>query len=828
MYHDSLSPVPVFSCAKCKKTGDLVELVGLVRGRSKQDTLTSLQESGVVPPAFIASISSKDAIRITRQRQALRMLDEESKRGGRLLAHVGGMTLLDRMRVRRDSGMSWSDGGLPRLLGVIERPVADAILQGKTDLDAIRGMGRSPRRIRLDYDHLLTLPFYDAPGNVASVLLIGAKTNGKYESELIKMKVPVDWAVPLGTAHHPDTIGGNGQPIVMTTDVEFFVHMHAKAFTLDREPLPLVCFHEQESHAVTWQHFDGRKLVILTNELTPRILWKAIRHDATICFSGPVVRTPYEYVREREPVDMINRYRQEAVPWQTALLRVARTKSDNDLCQWLSAMELSTEEQQMLIEVAPIELASTIERAVLRDVKYKSVPTLNGYVAQRQDGWYHVKPGHGEQLITDYPFKIVSATTDGADTTYLVEVPCDAGNVRFTCGKSEFDAAPFTVVQREVISSGHGVPTFDPRWQARAVSLAMQFHRPVANTIPSMVGYDAVRRTFSSASMSLHVGNGEYKTFEPPLAGRRGESVAPPGRMSREVRRFFVGKDHRDQAAVTLALAGSWLRAINQGDAKLVCVTGPQRHEVVTRLSHELQLVPTKLRSLGTPEDNWAGHLVASDEELLRNSHEVLTTQLKVPVVVACGPRFALHAALAGHMSVFTLWHRNPLTYRPPAVAGRALFRAIAYASRYSHNFFRDPYQSCAAATRDLAKADVYRMTVDNSYAKEFDHRLVDPQDFAACAAVLIACYLDGQLDIKAELKKHPTRGYLLSVDALTVLQSQADAPLAVTLAGRRDELPPNVKLVSGKPYIAVSEQQVDSYLQIVRSVPQVSKQAVR
>jgi len=828
LHHDSLSPVPVFSCAKCKRTGDLLDLVGLVRGKDRQGVLASLRESDVVLPEFENSVTSKDAVRIHRQRQALLMLDTESKQGARLLAHVGGMTMLDRMRVRRDSGMSWSDGGLPQLLGVIERNVADAIMCGRTDMDAVRGTGRAPRRIRLEHDNLLTLPFYDAPGHVSSVMLIGAKSNGKFESELIKMKVPPEWSAPLGTAQHPDTPGGTGLPLVLTTDVELFIHMHAKSFALDRDPLPLVCFHEQESHAVTWQHFEGRKLVILATEVTPRILWKAIRHDATICFSGPVVRTPYEYMREREPMDMIHRYRSEAVPWQNALMRIARAKSDDGLCQWLSAMELSSEEQQMLIEVAPIELAGAIEKALIRDVRYKSVPTLNGYVTQRQDGWYHVKPNRGEQLITDYPFRVVSATTNGKTTSYLIEVPCAAGNVRFTCDKVEFDAAPFTIVQREVISSGYGVPTFDASWQTRAVNLAMQFHRPVANSVPRMSGYDQARKVFASASAVLHVSTGEHKVFDPPLANMRGEGVGPTGRMSRDVRKFFTGKDHRDQAAATLALAGSWLRAISQGDAKLVCVTGPQRNEVVTRLSHELQLYPLKVSKLYGDTDNWAGHLLASDAELETSAHEILTRPLKVPVIVSCNPRFALHAALAGHMAVFTMWHRNPLMYRPPAVTGRALFRALTYASRYSHNFFRDPYQSCAAATRDLARADVYRMTMDSNYAREFDHRLVDPQDFSACAAVLIACHLDGQLAITTELKKHPTKGYLLAVDELAAFQAKVNAPMTITPAYGRDELPIQIKVIGSRQYIAVSHEQVSGYATIVRDAASAATRVAR
>lgn len=736
---DTTCPTPIAACPSCNQSWDLLTLAGKVWHTELPETVERLQAKGLLPNWILPRFESRQYRGLEAQRKAFQELTEKACGNKQLLVEPASLKLLATLRIRRESGLSWSADGLPKLAGVIDRVAAEDILRPRRVTYPRRHVVRPFKLITSHCDRLLVVPFYDAPGRVASVSLVGTKSSGAYDQQDISLNMQGVWEIPHGLAAHPKLFLKNGGPLLCTDNLELYLHLQAKAFVKGPDPLPLVCYRNTESPRVPWQLFDKRELVFLTPQISPKLLWRAIRTDAKIAIGGPCLLTPSEFIAKRDPLHVVSRHLRQARPWQDAIISLMDNKTDGELVDWFSAMELDAAEQQQLLDAAPLAVAERLSRLLSGQPPTLTVPVRDGYVEQQPSGWYFHRPGRDVQLITNHPFRILAATLDAKGIRYTVEVTHGDQPVVFQCDQKEFKTRPFEIIEAEMIAAGRSVPAMNADWERRAVYLSLQFHTPASFAAPRMEGHDSGRQQFCTASALLCTQSGVIHRLPAPDESLRGRQISPKRVHSAAMRRLVSRPMFADFVATTAGLAASWLSDIYRNRPQFICVHGTGAAAIVERLTADFECESISIDELDKIDDKWPRRLVAHEAELRDHRAQLLNNHPVVPVLIACDSLFAALAATAGHVAVEVNTGSLPTNYKELRCLGGLLFRLFTGEARRKVKQLSDRRLDSVTAVKRAFAADIYRnVQLDQEQREWLDRRLYGCRDLSHLAVPTI------------------------------------------------------------------------------------------
>jgi len=334
------------------------------------------------------------------------------------------------------------------------------------ELREIGGIGNPPGRA----DHLrLVLRRYDLPGRLNGYDVFDpdgnctfiASDNGDPAEGGLTMSDHLDF---MG-----DVVYGIDDPLLAAA-------LQVNSLAHSQTWLPIVAW--KPSTAASWSYIQARRMLLWSN----RPGWDLFRQARQIPDSQVSLRlyTEYQLRRTRqEPLVFLDELRKDAVPWADALRRTLLKLHDIELRNWLSRLQLTSVEWDMLLSGCESRYERKRLQAYARLPDPARMLTMGHWKVIERDGCWWVIAGNGtEQLLTDVTFRVATILHHEATKhTYMSGTIFYRGNtLPFRVDEKLLASSPAEFLRETVIRQGLGYPTFLRNMrQINLLDLALRF-----------------------------------------------------------------------------------------------------------------------------------------------------------------------------------------------------------------------------------------------------------------------------------------------------------------------------------------------------------------
>lgn len=496
-------------CRSCGFQGDAISLASECLKLDAKDTVGWIQDKSLLP----AGLNPKQLL-IAREKTLAeqiraKQLIEAGTRGGKLVTDAHSSKILTAFNVpsSQNFSSSWIKAGQGQLAAVCHQDEIEDCFRPRKD------NGRRIRRkavIAPDVGHSIVVPYYDVPGRVCSIDMIYPGINRKWEYERHFLNL-IGKRKNGGLAYHPSILRtAPEKELLVCDDPEFYFRMQMKHLFKEQKPLPLACYQTgPDVHCDPWQQFHLRDLVFWSARLTPTVLWKAIRLNAKITRHVPRLGSLWNFARGKDASSLVRNAIKKAHRWDETVAALVSRKDVEELADWVGQMDLTPDEQHMILQAAHPQEQDKLKRAMGMTVAYSALPIRGGCVEQRSSGWYFLNRQGEEEQIINMPFKINRAIEDSDQSLYEVEGTLRGNSFVSLVDRKAFTAKPFDCISEEAIKAGVGVPAFDPSWQRDAMRIAISMHPPVVTCSTNRVGLDPDRNKINLPRLSINLSSGE-------------------------------------------------------------------------------------------------------------------------------------------------------------------------------------------------------------------------------------------------------------------------------------------------------------------------------
>jgi len=362
-----------------------------------------------------------------------------------------------------------------------------------------------------EWEDLLVVPFWDMPGRMSAMLVIGR--DGKPERDIVFKKMFRE-VNEVGLAMLPSLLRGKhpafGHTKFLFTDIAAAMRLHVKHSREHMDVLPLAASFEDLRYpgANVWNTFSHKNIICWGTDRVSTIKQARLSSGCVSLFEVPA--DPFAtYFKNGSAVDWLNRIKASTVPWVTALQDHIIDKSDESVSDVLARVGLTGRELSTFVETCPTMLRDRL-RDITSSQQFESrVNFQNEWICERADGWYVERTN---ERICSAVVRIEQAVTGVSETHYK-------GYIRFRGTAYPF-TAPSSVMEKGLLDWAQkylrdvcraGICEYSVNWNRFAMQLAITFFSPQPVIGVSGTGWDQYNRHFSFPQFTLRIG-GEIST----------------------------------------------------------------------------------------------------------------------------------------------------------------------------------------------------------------------------------------------------------------------------------------------------------------------------
>lgn len=215
--------------------------------------------------------------------------------------------------------------------------------------------------------------------------------------------------------------------------------------------------------------------------------------NAYVCMAGFTPTGPSKRLLRTPLQEWLQRIRNEAEPWQSALERLLNELPTAAAETLLLGMELQQSELQQFATKCPESLRLRLEPCCLTQATRTVI--ANGSPIREDHGWYNDQSG---EQISNAILRIEQVIYhDKMDQTYYAgRILFKDQEVPFCVQADDVEKATFTWMRKKLLKAGAGFLEFSAKWEAQAVSLATKFHQPEVVKGFNRIGWDEERACF--------------------------------------------------------------------------------------------------------------------------------------------------------------------------------------------------------------------------------------------------------------------------------------------------------------------------------------------
>lgn len=498
-------------CRDCTSSGDLIQLTSRALKLSIDAAISKLLEEGCIP--LPPKLTPQDAVlkykkHLTRFEPIHGLVERGAQFLGRSRTLAG---LLNKLYInphitaeRTAKGFGKVVGGLGALdieetffpRNVILNHPGSKVKTCQTD-ERIFKMGH--------WGDVLMVPYYALPGRLARYQFIGRETRPDIDTPVKAVKAHLREREDGGLTFHEKLLKRSPGTIIAIEDLLIYLRMQASHYSRSASVLPLVSWFDngklRTRHA--WLIFDKCKIVFWGWDLTPGILSQAYWTNGHISITeledttrGGIGR----FIQRSHPETHLKAFERSAKPWPEAFELWAKGSSDSALEDILRCVELKGVKLEKLLSHCSKALRKRCNRLVGTAPAYREILVNGKSLMDDEQGW-RIRVGtrnHNWQLINEARLRIDKALRNPVDGNIYYQ-----GRILFagkelpfceTRDKIEYDA--FTWMHDLLVDAEIGVPSSDPGWTHKAVSIALQISPAEIADGLSQVGWNEAKGYF--------------------------------------------------------------------------------------------------------------------------------------------------------------------------------------------------------------------------------------------------------------------------------------------------------------------------------------------
>jgi hypothetical protein len=396
-------------CHTCRFAGDTIEFAAAVWNVEVVEAVERLRRDEVLPHDISEEAIDLYLDQIIGQRERLRGFENNST--DRIARDkTGGLhSLLRHFKIERFvSEPRWQEQGAKLVWGANCREVEDLFHPGSYEVrdrsnrngksSVRRGSGPGSRRLFKGegWGDVLIVPYYDLPGRVCSLLIIGRDANQENGDVLFKplniggsrrdkRESGVSSLLNLIGKPHKDF----GDTLFVIADPLVALWLQLRHLRRNSDPLPIVgsVLDERFSTEHVFDQLPTRRMIFWGPKRDHQLFRQAVTADGAV---SPRVITPKQMRCQSGGMPskiVLNELAKDAVPWPDALSDELTSLDDFDAQNLLSGLRLTPAEQERISRHDDFDVGSRIDRLNLHAVRRRRAFMNNRAIIETAETW---------------------------------------------------------------------------------------------------------------------------------------------------------------------------------------------------------------------------------------------------------------------------------------------------------------------------------------------------------------------------------------------------------------------------------------------------------
>ncbi len=545
VYRDFLLNSEWLYCHTCMFAGDAIEFAAAVWNVEVVEAVERLRRDEVLPHD-----TSEESIDLYLDQiigLRVRLSGFENNSIERIARDkTGGLhSLLRHFKIEQFvSEPRWQEQGAKLLWGASCREVEDLFHPGSYEVrdrsnrngksSVRRGSGPGPRRLfkGKDWEDVLVVPYYDLPGRVCALVIIGGDAdpdNGDVVFKPLNIGGSRRDIRECGVSSLFNLIGKPhkdfGDTLFVIADPIVALRLQLRHLRDHSEPLPIVAsvLDERFAPVHVFDQLPPRELIFLGPQRDHRLLRQAVAARGHV---SPLAVTPKQIHRESGGMPSkvwLHKMAKDAAPWSDSIEGELATMDDFAAQNLLKGLKLTAPELEKLSDHGYAESWARIERLRHQTVRRRRAFINNRAVIETLDTWCFEESG--EEVCNGVVRVEQIVRTDSGRTYYSgwARITGTDFKTRFVLDSEPVHKRGLLPVARDKLLADKASERpliFNPKIARDSLNIALQFHEPVSEHGTDRVGWhdDSYCFAFPQFSMGGHGEETSWTTvFDPDV-----------------------------------------------------------------------------------------------------------------------------------------------------------------------------------------------------------------------------------------------------------------------------------------------------------------------
>jgi hypothetical protein len=488
-----------FTCPKCHKSGDMIELAAKAWAISIPATIHKLTRQGFDLPTDTQAIQAYLKSHVDyRKRLALLWTQAQPY----LHHHSTELrALLSNMKLDHDLPDDRWKAGPAQVLGGLMCEEVERILRPNCSVQRAASHGTGQTRIFKGgrWRETLVLPFYVAPGRITGFGFIGRQGDMNkdyvFRSANIFLKVnPTGQEAGLSLPPDIREIAADWDKVVFAiSDPLLYLDLHLRQFGLSHDTLPLVLWQEGvgQSSARTrfaWHMLSGNKLVFWDPSLSLATVQQAIYANGWISTAGPNRKNEgkvklRDYMWRYTPTALFRQLKKTARPWHKAIAALLPDWTRPRIEDFFLQLQLTPEQLDLVRKACQPRDRTRLDK-ILKPHNLRGVIQIDSYcIVEQKSSWYCYRRNdwsRNMEVVCDaqlYIDEVINHKRIG-QIYYKGHIRFRDQKIPFLTADRKFTTDTFGWMRKFLLDNDKGFLRYGSRWSHQALSIAASFHDP--------------------------------------------------------------------------------------------------------------------------------------------------------------------------------------------------------------------------------------------------------------------------------------------------------------------------------------------------------------
>lgn len=345
---------------------------------------------------------------------------------------------------------------------------------------------------------MLVCPFYDIPGRICSLQLIGF--HGATQRIHLAEALPDDGLMML------DTLDIHNDAVLAFADPIFAMQIQRKQFNMTGRPIPMVVHGNATSRA--WQSVSARRVIYWNHVDDDFWTYKqALQHPRAFIATKPRFTDQATYLSSRLLPEIMRSFHDHARPWAEAMKRVILNGEHWRVSDFVINMKLSAPDLQRIYDVcSPSEKRRVMQ--ALGEVPFdRFVIVANMRISESDDGWWIINQDVREMGCSAIIRLDSAIHVPDADENYYEGVIISKGKqIQFQEKMDVIEKNTAIWLRNLMMRNGLGPPIIQQRMKSHLIEIAKQFQEPQYVQRSGRVGWSAELQGFVFPNFTVRYG----------------------------------------------------------------------------------------------------------------------------------------------------------------------------------------------------------------------------------------------------------------------------------------------------------------------------------